>query len=513
MSSGFPYRQPYAPVARWRSPPKSILMEEKFEVDEPPFDPFPTVTLIVKTAFCPLAMLHELFYGTQGPIADDEVETGKPYLYGVGKFYHRFASLVKIMVGEGKLPPRLDSILAEGKRRAIDEAFGKNALDSLEYYLRPWVQSRLSDGDLAASGSTYFEIQVANFTQFKDGRTSLVAPLVGRIDELDTERNRIIERTTREGEGLDSAPTGKDYQVWLLWKILSSIPKKNLPEPWRRDYSNTQLLVETPHHVYEVDKNNDAFEETTIRALSLIHDVCDIQARPKTIAWIYENAFTECRRDAKDRICGISICRAKRRTFPKCRKSIHSQFKWYYRAYFQETIWKRDKLMYQLLLLSRDDLRTLGIVYDCRILEQKQGKLKVWMNSQTFDSIKQLEPDERRCMILVGTPHFGIFTHALLQPCGRSECEISYEWVKMPSTHEVSILFPEASIFRPAPVFLNTVRQRRLYSLERWGKDRAVEAQKDPTIQLLEAAFGGLHLEMGGGFCVPEGKKQNGPPQ
>jgi len=500
MSSGFPSEFPWAPIRRWRFPPEKVLRGNIFEADEPPFDPFPTVTLVVKTAFCPLAMVHDLFHGLSCPIVDEETEAIARSRRGIGKPFHLLTALIKYKVGEGELEATYPAILQEIRKEAKSYGLKLQEVRDLEYYIRPWVRNRLIEGEIAANKDTYFEVQVASRVRFRSREATINTYLLGKIDELDLQGNWIIERTTRGEPTSSNPPLYKDYQTWLLWKIISSLNQSDIPSPWRRNYSNTRLFVETPHSRYEVQRQNKDFEDLTVWALSWIRDVSDPNTRSQTIAQIYGEAIPQCKEQMKHRMCGIKLCYSKRRKYPMCRPIIHANFRWYYSSFFQDTMWKRDKFLYQLMFLSSDELRELGILYECRIVDSKRGELKVVMDPSDLDRVRRLEQEERRCILLIGSPHFGIRTNSRIISVDDEGCTLWYEWKKMPSISHASILFPEASIFRGTPVFLNTLRQRRLFSLERWGKDKDEAAESDPTIQLLEAIFGGHKLESGGSY-------------
>jgi hypothetical protein len=497
MSSGFPSELPWAPIRRWRLPSERVLRGDIFEADEPPFDPFPTVTLVVKTAFCPLAMIHELFHGLSCPIVDEETEAIARSRRGIGKPFHLLTALIKHKVGEGELQATYPAILQEIKKEAKTHGLKLQEIRDLEYYLRPWVQHRLMEREIAANKDTYFEVQVASRVRFRSSEGTLSTYVLGKIDELDLQGNQIIERTTRGEPTSPNPPLYKDYQTWLLWKIISSLNENDIPSPWRGDYSNMRLFVETPHDKYEVQKQNKVFEDLTVWALSWIQDVSHPNTRSKTIAQIYQEAIPECKKQMKHRMCGIWLCYSKRRKYPTCRPLIHANFRWYYYSFFQDTMWKRDKFLYQLMLCSLDELRELGILYKCRIVTSRRGELKVTLDPSALDRIRRLEQEERGCILLIGSPKFGIQTNSRITSIDDKGCTLWYEWRKMPSISYASILFPEATIFRATPVFLNTLRQRRLFLLERWGKDKDVEAERNPTIQLLEAVFGGRRLETG----------------
>ena len=497
-SSESHFELPWAPVKAWRLPKPEVLKGDVFEADEPPFDPFPTVTLLVKTAFCPLAMVHELFHGLSCSIVDEEVEAVARSRRGIGKYFHLLTALIKHLVGEGDIQATPSAIFQQIEIEARSYGLNRQEIRDLGYYIRPWVQNRIIDGDLASNKDTYFEVQVASKVQFRSAGATISTYLLGKIDELDLRRNRIIERTTRGEAGSPNPPLYKDYQIWLLWKIISSLNHNAIPELWKNDYSSTRLFVETPHSSFEIEKNNRVFEDLTVWALSWIRDVSDPDTRGRTIARIYQEAIPRCRNEMKYRMCGIELCRFKQRTYPTCRPIMRSNFRWYYSSFYQDTMWKKDKFYYQLMLCSLDELKELGILYECRIVKGGRDELRVSLNPDDIEIIRRLDPEERRCIVLIGSPCFGVQTDAWITSIENRECTLWYEWKKMPSIPQASILFPEASIFRTLPVFLNQLRQRRLYSLQKWGRDKDEEAVTDPTIQLLEAIFGGRRLETGG---------------
>jgi len=497
MSSGVPNF--WAPPKRWRKPNKDILLNRVYESDYPGFDPFPTVTQVVKAAYCRVAVIHDLFHGLSSSIADEEAEAmprqKRRSGWGLGKFYHEFTARVKHEVGLGRIPPTQDRILSMLWRECVNRGFRYE--DAL-IYVQPWIQSRLYEGDLSAGNNTFFEVQVASHVKFKAQGDSLDAYIMGKIDEIDFDEKYILERTTQEHDG--QPPPLKEFQVWLLWKILTFIDKNKIPEPWRKNYSEFRLFVETPHTKKEVDKHRVDFESMAIRALGWIKDVCNEYTMRSSIRRAYQEDFNTCKSQNRMMFCNISLCYAKQRLFPRSRPIIRAQFRDMYPSLLWATMWERDKLRYQLLLLSLDELKELGILCEGKVESSTEGEIELSFSPEDLEVIRRKVPEELSCKLLVGTPSMGIETDAWIDPpeIKENRCTLKYDWKRMPSTQRASLLFSGVSIFKASPTFLQKIRQRSLFSLERWGKDKEAEARKDPIIRLLEACFGRDRLDMGG---------------
>lgn len=160
-------------------------------------------------------------------------------------------------------------------------------------------------------------------------------------------------------------------------------------------------------------------------------------------------------------------------------------------------MWKRDLLEYRLLLCTRSELKDLGILCEARITKCERDKMELALGAQDMEILRRKAPEERSCILLIGTPFFGVETSAYVELQG-DKATLTYEWRKMPSAERVSLLFPDALLYANEPIFLNKLRQRNLFSLEKWGLDKEDKARNDPTIQLLEACFGRRRLDAGG---------------
>jgi hypothetical protein len=440
---------------------------------------------MVKTAFCPLLAVHEMFHGLSSPLVDPEAETR---VYHAGELFHQLAAEVKVEVGSGRLPPSVDAIMPEVLKAAAMRARQRTEIKDVEYYIRPWIASRLREGNLAAGTKTLFEVQVIGWVKFSADSESLTAPVVGRIDELDLERNRLVERTTRGEKNSPNPPLLKDYQVWLLWKILTSLEPEDIPKPWRANYRNVELVVETPHNCYTVRKDNPEFEKLSIFVLSWIHDFAEPYRGPLAVADAYKVSIPPCRAHRKHRECGVNYCIWKRRTYPRSRPQFWED----YRALFQEVMWRRDLTLYRLLCLQPAELVRLGVLCQGKIKSWERGRIILEMDASNLRVLRRIDPGETECRLLVGTPKFGVEVPASVEEQSGSTCRVAYSAAKLPETDYAFLLFPEALVLKSAPFFLNKLRQRHLYSLEKWGKDKKEEAEKDPTIQLLEATSAGV---------------------
>jgi hypothetical protein len=485
--------RPFGYVSEWRRPRDEVLRGEVFERDHPGFSPFPTVALMVKTAFCPLLAVHEMFHGLSSPLADPETETR---VYHAGELFHQLAAEIKVEVGSGRLPPSVDAIMPEALKSTARRARQRAEIKDVEYYIRPWIASRLREGNLAASAGTLFEVRVMGWVKFSTGSESLTVPLVGRIDELDFEKNRVVERTTRGERNSPNPPLLKDYQVWLLWKILTSLRSEDIPEPWRKNYKNAELVVETPHNYYTVPKDNPEFERQSLAVLSWIRDLAEPYRGSLAVADAHKVSFPLCRTHRKDRECGVNYCVRKRRNYPRSRPRFWED----YRALFQEVMWRRDLTLYRLLCLSPMELVQLGVLCQGRIKGWERGRVSLEMDATNLQVFRRIDLNEMECRLLVGTPRFGVEVPASVEEQSGNTCRIAYSAAKLPETDQAFLLFQEVLVFKSAPFFLNKLRQKHLYSLEKWGKDKREEAEKEPTIQLLEATSSGVPglLRLGG---------------
>ena len=72
-----------APLKRWPSVTKDVLLEGRYKAGHPPFGPFPTVTNVVNAAICPVACVHDLLYGIDDAQVDLGIVRGLDYYSGM----------------------------------------------------------------------------------------------------------------------------------------------------------------------------------------------------------------------------------------------------------------------------------------------------------------------------------------------------------------------------------------------------------------------------------------------
>jgi hypothetical protein len=138
------------------------------------------------------------------------------------------------------------------------------------------------------------------------------------------------------------------------------------------------------------------------------------------------------------------------------------------------------------------ELVQLGVLCQGRIKGWERGRVSLEMDATNLQVFRRIDLSEMECRLLVGTPRFGVEVPASVEEQSGNTCRIAYSAAKLPETDQAFLLFQEALVFKSAPFFLNKLRQRHLYSLEKWGKDKREEAEKEPTIQLLEATSSGV---------------------
>lgn len=500
MSSEFPYEEegevpprpmlPYGSFLRWRSPKTAYLEGKAFEGGDPDFDPVPSVTLVTKTVFCPVLAIHELLHGLSSPLCDADAED-MGGVYRFGEVYHDVIRRLKEeMRGGWNLSPQ--EMVERMKELAGRE--GKGMWSRMEYYASSWVENRKKEGNVIAGENTLFEVHVAGEVEFLDymGKVKK-APLMGRIDELDLDRGVLVERTVRSGE--EEPPTMKDYQAWLLLKLLKSIDPKDVPEGWRRDFSKFSAVVETPHRTYEV-REKPEWEEKTVEALSIIQNLSQKEEWVSTAIRVYREGYRKCREEGKSRRCGMGECLAGGRMYPKCRASMRAKLNRYCRAFLNETAWRKWLADWRLLRCTLDELEGVGVLFRGRVLKKGKGWVRIELSPEASKALR-VGRGEVGCSLLWGTPRFGMKVWATLEKVEETTCTMRCK--DIPNLEEISLLLEEeTSILRLPPVFLNSMRQRELFKLGKWGLDKEEEARAHPVIQLEEACFGSKILRMGG---------------
>lgn len=474
-----PGRQIRAPLKRWPSIRTEILLEEKYKADRPPFAPFPTVTDVVNAAFCPVAAVHNLLYGIDNALM-------RPEGTGAGALFHEFIANLKISLADGSCMPG-------GEKRLFDE-FAEKKYDAAKeegwMYVEYWLGRKMKDlRGLAGDIKTYFEVHVANDTiNIEGGHCSY--PLRGRIDELDMMKKRIVERTILGSDSDSSPPALKDFQLWLLWKLLCSIERKDRPEAWRsEDFEDYELVVETPYKDFVVPKNNRDFETMAHDAFSWIHDISS--ERFKFAIWeAWQNA--SCSYDSRNPDCSLlnRYCYRAKLKYPEGRKAMHADMRKFYTSLLYEQMWSHHLLMYQLMKLPVAKLSGWKIARGpAETLGNNKIIVKVIENPRSVLEQRE-EKESREVNVIFGTLRLGLFRKAVVEDFRNGKFTLKILGREpLPKNSNINIILSEVSFYREGPWFLQRMVQRETCELGLWGLGKEEKAKKHATVQLIDAIF------------------------
>jgi len=203
-----------------------------------------------------------------------------------GDLFQKFIAHLKLSLRDGTF--RLSGYDAQAQLGMVQDLFlgfsqrhqfsVNESSDIWRLYVSPWVSRKLESGELQSisrDDQIFFELSVSNVRvpfHLKGGERNY--PLRGRIDEVDLTRKRIIERTIKGEPSDTSSPLLKDYQVWLLWKILCSLKARQLPQQWSSiSFQDFDLIVETPSADFAVSRDNSDYTNDTHYAYSWINDI------------------------------------------------------------------------------------------------------------------------------------------------------------------------------------------------------------------------------------------------
>jgi len=482
MSTSRGGRQKREPLKRWPSIRKEVLIEREYKADHPSFGPFPTITNVVNAALCPVAAIHDMLYGI------DNARVG-PQGWGVGSLFHEFIAHLKASLADGSCMPggekRLYYDFAERRYDAAKEAGWT--------YVRYWLDRKRTElRKLSKDIRTYFEVYVANDSvQIEGGYCSY--PLRGDIDELDTANKRIIERTILGGDSERSAPALKDFQLWLLWKLLCSVKGKDRPQVWKdEDFENYELVVETPYRDFTVPKNSRDFEAMAHDAFSWIHDISS--ERFKYAIWeAYQQAA--CSYDVRNSVCtlGDRYCYRARLQYPRGRRVIHADMRRFYISLLCEKMWSHDLLMYQLMKLPAEVLSGWKVVQGNIEVSDERIVVNVDESRPLLERAEEGEKT-RDVDVIFGTLRLGLHRKAEVEVKG-NKLELKV-WEREQLPQSVNIILPEVSLFREDPWFLRRKLQRETYNFELWGLERDDRARRHSVIQLVDAIFWDTELVM-----------------
>ena len=481
------------PKERWHRPRAEVLMGERYPQDEPPFDPFPTVQNIKNAVFCPVAALHDLLYG----YGNATISGGG---YGVGELFHQYIAYLKNMIARGELHP--DAAETEILFRFEDYAryMDSKTKRACQLYIEPWLDKRLGElKDIQKNAKIFFEVFIANaFVPFNYRNRITSYPVYGKIDELDFERKRIVERTISGDREEKTPPLLKDFQIWLLWKTLSCIENKQFPKQWRDvNFDEFDLIVETPYENFLIDKDNPKFEEKVHEAFAWISDISK-ERRATWEAWEHRACTIN---DQKE--CGLSyFCYGRRRTYPTSRREFRQRVGIFFRPLFWEQMWEHHLFKYQLTMLPeravKDKLRKY--VTGGKIVQEEERNITLELDGAIAPVLERHIKGDDSCKMVFGSFNIGIEREARIKDVDEENKKIEVVIDKRGlSPHgSVQILFPETSMIKESPWFLRRLIQRELYKLEKWGIDIPNKAAGKSVIQMIECLFGSNTLKMEG---------------
>lgn len=464
----------------WRRPERKVLLEQRYKYSRPPFDPFPDVISVVNARKCPLAILHDILHK-----AEDATIPRKKYAVEI--LYQEFIAHLKLCAAEKDIPSMQDvryrfEMFTKDEKEADRIACWLN-------YVEPWCNKRL-DQLFSANESTFFELSVANaYVPFRLENRNLTYPLQGKINEIDLKNQKIIERTIRGG-GKDQSPTHlEDFKLWLLWKALSSIERKNYPEPWRKvNFEDFELLVETPYHDFVVSKDNPEFEKQAHVAYAWIKDLA---GGGKAEFEAYQHrACTHINRDTE---CGTMwACFHRLYKHPTCRGEIHKEIRKFYPPLFWQYMWDYHLLRYQLLMLEKSNLENLGYLSEGTVVGLRDGKIEIRIDPHHAAPIleRRTSSGELDNLLVIGSFFLGFELGATLEKTTNDGIIMNIGKKKLPTSGMAMILPSESSIIRTSPWFLSRNIQRDIFNLERWGFSIDEKAEQHSVIQLLESIFG-----------------------
>jgi hypothetical protein len=477
------------PKEIWQRPRYDVLLEQRYKQDEPPFDPFPTISNVINSAFCPVAGLHDFLYG----FGNATVSAGE---YPVGDLFHRFIANLKSVVRSGEDLLELPDIMLYFEDFARDK--DENSVRACELYLEPWLGRKMKElRGTKANDEIFFDITVANArVPFALGDRLRSYPLYGQIDELDFKNKRIVERTIKGDPADDSPPTLKDFQVWLLWKILSSVEKNQYPSPWKSmNFDDFDLVVETPYRDFVVKKYAPDFEKQALEAYGWISDIAK-ESKAVGEAWRYRSCTFNNKKE-----CGLAwSCYGKARTHPTSRGEMRQRLSIFYRPLLWEQMWEHHLLRYQLTMLTEAVLKKhlKGHISIGKVTNEAAGKITLEIENGIAPALERHIDGENGCTVVFGSFRLGAERPAVVESLDPTKKEITVRLEnrgRSPSG-QVRVLFPEMSVLSEGPWFLKRTNQQELHKLEKWGFDNPEKARGHSVIRMMECIFGEDVLRM-----------------
>lgn len=491
----------------WRRPQRKYLLEQEYRRGPPRFDPFPSVYDVIDATLCPVAIVHKFFHGFRGAFRGPILERA-----GIGELYHELIAYIKTEISLGRRSPgdAMNMFYEFCERRRLDEETESSLRSYFSYWL---VRKRDELEDIWNRRHTIlFEVHVASINVTFGTGTRV--PLHGVIDEIDITNKRVVERTIRGSEIDRNTPILKDYQVWLLWKILTSIDRSAIPEIWRNeDFQNYELIVETPYRDYRIDKSQiqSQFERLARDALIWIQDISRNRAAVMD-AWRNRGHLDLPNVGARSCIGGdnvieecslaYSACYRGQRRYPERRQSFRAALRPLYRALFYEQLWNHDLFLYQIIIMEqssdqnlKEELRSLlsGKVLHVEMEPLGNGRFLLRVNRP--EVLMELQQEEYlQFDIIFGSFSMGIKRKAVLDfEANESNLEDGVVVAIIENAENLegfNAYIVRGLLVREDPWYLKRIIQRNLFRLEKWGVDRDDIAQRHTTIQLIDTIFG-----------------------
>lgn len=492
------------PLARWRYPSRDCLLGNEFPSGRPPFAPFPTVTNLLNATLCPVAIYHDLIHGIDNALIP---QYGKEKQRG--DLFHKFITHLKLSLKNGSF--KLSGYDIQSQLGMIQDLFLRfshrqgfstdEASDILRLYIEPWVRQKLQSGELeniSEADKFIFELSMGNArVPFSLGRGKRHYPLRGRIDEIDLTRKRLVERTIKGTPSDTGPPLYKDYQVWLLWKILCSLKHEQLPPQWESvDFQNFDLVVETPHNDFTIKPDDEGHVMDTHYAYAWINDISISESRG-VFQEVFENAA--CTPLTPHIECGHKFlnCFARNYPYPQSRPEIKRTFKPWYRLLLWEKIWEGDLFQYQLLRLSREELIRQGLISEGQIVSFKDNKMELEVGEENIGSIRGYD---RYTIIPYGTLFCGKRETATLVEVKKNHLTMELHGVE-DTFFKDAILLPlpdlPPPIMQEPPTYLKEQMQNALLRLQYSGVIKPEKSQEKSLVQLLEGVFGRQSIRRG----------------
>lgn len=492
------------PLARWRYPTRDTLLGRVFPSGKPPLGPFPTVSNLLNANLCPVAIYHDLLHGIGNALIGQYPSERR------GDLFQKFIVHLKSSLrGKAFQLSGYDTQAQQGMIQTLFLRFSQRyqfsvdeSSDIWKLYVGPWVSRKLENGELQSISNDdqiFFELSVSNSrVAFPLEAGERNYPLRGRIDEVDLTRKRIIERTIK-GEPSDTRPPLlKDYQIWLLWKILCSLEVSQLPQQWSSaSFNDFELIVETPYEDFAVSYDNLDYISDTHYAYSWINDI-SISESPGMSREIFENAA--CTPIVPHSECGhqFVICFPHNYPYPRSRPEIKQTFRPWYRLLLWEQLWEGHLFQYQLLMLDRSELKDLGLILESRILSFADNRVELEVTGENTHSVRGYD---NYTIVPLGTLFCGKKMHATLLEASGNRLTMQIEGGETGLSDEALLLPLQPDVVSPImqepPIYLKQQTQDALLRLQNSGVVKPESARTKSLIQLLEGIFGTKRLRRG----------------